>query len=75
MMGLLLIAVQSVAPGMPDWIRGLIAFGAIVNPLLFAPLAWGPKVAQNKLYRVIAIISFSTLSIGLPALAIWAIGS
>lgn len=75
MMGLLLIAVQTVAPGMPDWIRGLIAFGAMVNPLLFAPLAWGPKVADNAAFRAIAVISFGTLSVGLPALAIWAISA
>ncbi len=41
MMGLILIAVQTVAPDMPDWIRACIAFGTIVNPLLFLPLAWG----------------------------------
>lgn len=73
MMGLILIAVQAVAPGMPDWIRGLIAYGAMVNPLLFAPLAWGPKVAENAVYRVVAISSFGAISVGLPALAIWAI--
>lgn len=73
MMGLLLIAVQTVAPNMPAWIRALIAFGAIVNPILFAPLAWGPKVSAHPVYRGVAIVSFSALSIGLPALAIWAI--
>ena len=73
MMGLILIAVQSVAPGMPDWIRALIAFGTIVNPLLFAPLAWGQHVSKNPIYRVITIISFTSLSVGLPALAIWAV--
>jgi len=73
MMGLILIAVQSVAPGMPDWIRALIAFGTIANPLLFAPLAWGQHVSKNPIYRVITIISFTSLSVGLPALAIWAV--
>ena len=73
MMGLILIAVQEVAPGMPDWIRGMIAFGTVVNPLLFAPLAWGPKVAKNPAYKAVALVSFTTLSVGLPALAIWAI--
>ena len=73
LMGLILIAVQQVAPGMPDWIRGLIAFGAMVNPLLFAPLAWGQHVSQNPVYRVVTVISFTALSVGLPALAIWAV--
>ena len=75
LMGLILIAVQAVAPGMPNWIRGLIAFGAMVNPLLFAPLAWGQHISQNAIYRVITIVSFASLSIGLPALAIWAVGN
>ena len=73
MMGLILIAVQTVAPGMPTWIRGFIAFGTMVNPVLFVPLAWGAAVKQNPAYRTIGIISFLSLSIGLPALAIWAI--
>ena len=73
LMGLILIAVQSVAPGMPNWIRGMIAFGAMVNPLLFAPLAWGQEVSNNPAYRAIALASFTALSVGLPALAIWAI--
>ncbi|MCD6727664.1 MAG: hypothetical protein LT070_10570 [Solirubrobacteraceae bacterium] len=72
-MGLLLIAVQVAAPQMPDWIRGLIAFGAIVNPLLFVPLAWGPAVKSNPLFVGVTLTSFLSLSVGLPALAIWAI--
>ena len=73
MMGLILIAVQTVAPDMPAWIRGFIAFGTMVNPVLFVPLAWGAGIKQNPIYRTIGIVSFTSLSIGLPALAIWAI--
>ena len=73
MMGLIQIAVQEVAPGMPAWIRALIAFGTVVNPLLFAPLAWGNHVKAKPVYRAIGLVSFLSLSIGLPALAIWAI--
>lgn len=72
MMGLILIAVQTVAPVMPDWIRAFIAFGTVINPLLFLPLAWGPGAKSNPLYRGVTIVSFLSLSIGLPALAIWA---
>jgi hydroxylaminobenzene mutase len=72
MMSLILIAVGAVAGGAPDWIKALVAFGAIVNPLLFVPLAWGPKVAEKAVYRGITVVSFTTLSVGLPALAIWA---
>lgn len=73
MMGLILIAVQSVAPDMPAWMRGFIAFGTIVNPLLFLPLAFRPAAKDNPAYKGLAIVSFLSLSIGLPALAIWAI--
>jgi hydroxylaminobenzene mutase len=73
MMGLILIAVQTVAPGMPGWIRGCIAFGTMVNPLLFVPLAWGPAAKSSPVYVGVTVISFLALSIGLPALAIWAI--
>lgn len=73
MMGLILIAVQTVAPGMPDWIRACIAFGTVVNPLLFLPLAWGAGVKSHPVYVGITIVSFLSLSVGLPALAVWAI--
>ena len=73
MMGLILIAVQTLAPDMPAWIRACIAFGTVVNPLLFLPLAWGPGVKSSPVYIGITIVSFLSLSIGLPALAIWAI--
>lgn len=73
MMGLIQIAVQSVAPGMPAWIRAFIAFGTVVNPLLFAPLAWGPQVKEHLAFRAVGVVSFLSLSVGLPALAIWAI--
>ena len=75
MMGLILIAVQTVAPGMPDWIRAAIAFGTIVNPLLFLPLAFRPDAKDHPLYKGVAIVSFTALSVGLPALAIWAIAN
>jgi hydroxylaminobenzene mutase len=73
MMGLILIAVQTAAPDMPAWIRGAIAFGTMVNPLLFIPLAWGPGAKSHPLYIAVTVVSFLALSIGLPALAIWAI--
>lgn len=73
MMGLILIAVQTVAPGMPDWIRACIAFGTVVNPLLFLPLAWGAGAKSNPVYIGVTVVSFLSLSIGLPALAVWAI--
>ena len=73
MMGLILIAVQLAAPSSPDWIKAMIAFGAIVNPLLFLPLAFKPDAEDSPVYVAVAVVSFSALSVGLPALAIWAL--
>ena len=73
MMGLILVAVQLAAPSSPDWIKAMIAFGAIVNPLLFLPLAFKPDAEDSPVYVAVAVVSFSALSIGLPALAIWAL--
>jgi len=73
MMGLILVAVQLAAPSSPDWIKAMIALGAIVNPLLFLPLAFKPDAEESPVYVAVAVVSFSALSIGLPALAIWAL--
>ena len=73
MMGLILIAVQLAAPSSPDWIKAMIAFGALVNPLLFLPLAFKPAAEESPVYVAVAVVSFAALSIGLPALAIWAL--
>ena len=51
----------------------MIAFGAIVNPLLFLPLAFKPDAEESPAYVAVAVVSFSALSVGLPALAIWAL--
>ena len=75
MMGLIQLALQQAVPDMPASIRAAIAFGTVVNPLLFIPLAWGPQIKQNLVFRMIGITSFLSLSVGLPALAIWALTS
>jgi hypothetical protein len=50
----------------------VLAFGHVVNPLLFVPLAWRPQVTRNAAYRVM-LLSFSATSAGLAALAIHAL--
>jgi hydroxylaminobenzene mutase len=70
MMGLLLIAVDQAVPVRPEWITAALAFGTMVNPLLFVPVAWGPAAKEKPLYKGVVVISFLSLSIGLPALAI-----
>ena len=73
MMGLILIAVDQAVPGRPEWITAALAFGLIVNPLLFVPVAWGPAAKENRIYQGVVILSFLSVSIGLPALAIHAL--
>jgi hypothetical protein len=73
MMGLILIAVDQAVPERPEWITAALAFGLIVNPLLFIPVAWGPAAKENPAYKVVVVISFLAVSIGLPALAIHAL--
>ena len=73
MMGLILIAVDQAVPVRPAWITAALAFGTMVNPLLFVPVAWGPAAKENSIYKVVVVISFLSVSIGLPALAIHAL--
>ena len=70
MMGILLLAVDVAVDDIPAWITALIAFGTIVNPLLFVPLAYDAQASDRFLYRVVTGVSFVALSGGLTALAI-----
>ena len=57
MMGLILIAVELGVPDRPEWITALIAFGTIVNPLLFLPLAFDAGASKRAWYRAITVRS------------------
>ena len=72
MMGLILVAVDLAVDDMPTWIAVLIAFGTIVNPLLFVPLAFRADASERLAYRAFTVVSFAALSVGLPALALHA---
>lgn len=66
-MGLILIAVGAAYPDLPGWIAALVITGTIVNPLLFAPLAFNSDVSSKLVYRTISVASFTALSVGLSA--------
>jgi len=68
MMGLILIAVGLVIDDPPALLAAMLIFGTIVNPSLFIPLAFDPKVDQRLWYRALATISFIAVSGGL----VWA---
>jgi hypothetical protein len=72
LMGLLLIAVDVAIDDLPGWIAALVAFGAVVNPLLFVPLAFDAEASSRAAYRVVTAVSFAALSVGLPAAALHA---
>jgi hypothetical protein len=71
-MGVILLVVDVAVDGIPGWITALIAFGTVVNPLLFVPLAFDATASDRLPYRVVTVISFTALSTGLTALAILA---
>ena len=70
MMGLILLVVDVAVDGIPGWITALVAFGTVVNPLLFVPLAFDAGASDRLAYRAITLVSFAALSIGLTALSI-----
>lgn len=72
MMGVILLAVDVAVDDIPGWITALIAFGTVVNPLLFIPLAFDATASDRLPYRAVTLVSFASLSVGLTALAIHA---
>lgn len=73
MMGVILMVIDLAVPDRPDWITALIAFGLIVNPLLFIPLAWGQGATKHPAYKTVTVLSFIAASGGLTSLAIYAL--
>jgi hydroxylaminobenzene mutase len=70
MMGLILIGVGLAVPDLPSAVAVALVFGTVVNPFLFAPLAFDPEVEKRLWYRVLAVVSFLGVSGGLVAAAI-----
>ena len=70
MMGLILIGVGLAVPGLPTAIAAALVFGTAVNPFLFVPLAFDPKVEKQLWYRLLAVVSFVGVSGGLVVAAI-----
>jgi hydroxylaminobenzene mutase len=70
MMGLILIGVGLAVPDLPTAIAVALVFGTAVNPFLFVPLAFDPKVEKQLWYRLLAVVSFVSVSGGLVVAAI-----
>ncbi len=73
MMGLILLAVATAFPDIPGWIAIPLLIGTTVNPLLFLPLAFWPKLDERLGYRVITVLSFLAATVAFVGLAIWVI--
>ena len=71
MMGLILLAVATAFPDIPDAIAWPLLVGTIMNPLGFVPLAFLPKADETVVYRGLIGISFIATSGSLVALAVW----
>lgn len=69
LMGLIMIALGSVLDGPPPLLAGLLIFGTAVNPLLFLPGAFNPANEKRLPYRLLAVASFSSISVAL----VWAV--
>lgn len=69
-MGVLMVAVGAVADDSPAWSLVLVAIGGIINPVLFAPLAFRAEIQQNLLFKAVSGVSFVCLSLGLVVVAI-----
>lgn len=71
MMGVILIAVATAFPDLPDWTALALAVGTITNPLLFLPLAFAPKLDQRLGFRIVTVASFAVATVGFVGLAAW----
>ncbi|GAA2063288.1 hypothetical protein [Williamsia deligens] len=69
-MGVLMVAVGAVGHDSPAWSLVLVAIGGIINPVLFAPLAFRAEIQQNLLYKAVSGLSFVALSLGLVVVAV-----
>lgn len=68
LMGLILIALGMVLDNPPTLLAALLIFGTIINPLLFLPGAFDPAHEKKLIFRVIAGLSFTAISVAL----VWA---
>lgn len=69
-MGILVIAVGAVLPDLPVWIQVLIVIGTILNPLLFLPMAFSPSASGTLWFRLVSVVSFACVTVGLTGAAV-----
>lgn len=57
---------------LPRWVRWPLGVGAWTNAMAFLPLAFDPRIEQNRLYRAAVAASFVSTSTGFTGLALTA---
>lgn len=71
MMGVILLAIAAAFPDVPGWIVVPLLIGTTLNPLLFLPLAFWPKLDEGLPYRTVSVFSFIVATVGFVGLAVW----
>ncbi|WP_143168720.1 hypothetical protein [Amycolatopsis australiensis] len=64
MMGTIQVAVGAAVPALPLWIAALIMLCAVVQPLLFLPLAARPGLSRARGFRALVAAVFAATSVG-----------
>jgi hypothetical protein len=73
-MGLILVAIGLAVQPIPSWIAVLLVGGAILQPLLFLPLAVTSEAQESLPYQVVAGAFFVGFSVAWVALVIEILG-
>ncbi len=71
MMGLILLAVATAFPDIPDVVAVPLLIGTILNPLGFVPVAFVPAWDKSLGFRAFIGFSFVASTIGFVGLAVW----
>lgn len=61
-------------PEAPRLVQRSLVTGAWANAMLFLPVAFAPRLAEDKAYRSVVIASFVATSVGFGGMALTALG-
>lgn len=67
-MGTILTAVGTAVDGIPTWVASLLVLGALVQPMMFLPLAFDADIERAPAYRAANAAVFTGTSVAWVAL-------